>query len=142
MVGLLSCYTEQLRPLSEHLQATQDRQKTEDSPKGTPKARTRAAITPAEEAHFIKEYVEGKSTKEIARESGRSRSSISAVLKRSGVEMRSFREASIEDIRMMVYLYKSGLSLRRVAERVEFSERTVFNQLRKAGIQTRSTQEL
>lgn len=97
-------------------------------------------IAPTEAERIVQGYTAGKSTKQLARESGRSRSSISAVLKRSGIEMRTFREASEADIRMMVYLYESGLSLRRVAERVGFSERTVLNRLREAGIQTRNSQ--
>ncbi len=100
-----------------------------------PKTRTRVEITSAEQQRFVASYLAGKSTKQLERESGRSRTAISAALKQAGVEMRTFRKASPEEINQMITLYQSGLSLVSVAERVGYSEKTVWERLKKAGIQ-------
>ncbi len=51
--------------------------------------------------------------------------------------MRTFRASTQEEIQQMITLYRSGLSLIQVAERVGFSERTVFNRLKRAGVELR-----
>ena len=104
-----------------------------DSQEEAPQARTRVAITPAEEEHFTKEYSAGKSTKQIARESGRSRTAVSAAIKRAGVEIRSGRASTKQEIQEMVALRTSGMSLAKIADRLGYSEKTIWTQLRNAG---------
>lgn len=132
VVGLLSCYTEQLRPLLEHAQATPSDGKVADSSEETSKARTRMAITPAEEERFAKEYSAGKSTKQIARESGRSRTAVSAAIKRAGVSIRPSRASTKQEIQEMIALRSSGMSLVKIADRLGYSEKTIWTQLRNA----------
>ena len=103
-----------------------------DSQEEAPQARTRVTITPAKEKHFSKEYSAGKSTKQIARESGRSRAAVSSAIKRSGVTIRSSRSSTKEDVQEMVALQASGMSLVKIADRLGFSEKTVWTQLRNA----------
>lgn len=134
IVGLLSCYTEQFSPLLEHTQAASNLKKMTDSrEEPSHQARTRAAITPAEEEHFAKEYSASKSTKQIARESGRSRAAVSTAIKRAGVSIRSSRASTKQEIQEMVALRRAGMSLVKIADRLGYSEKTVWTQLRNAG---------
>ena len=104
-----------------------------DSQDEAPQARTRVTITPAKEKHFSKEYSAGKSTKQIARESGRSRAAVSTAIKRTGVSMRSSRASTKQEIQEMVALRTSGMSLVKIADRLGYSEKTIWTQLRNAG---------
>ncbi len=132
LVGLSSCNTEQFGPLIDHLQDTQNRGESAVLSRRQHQIQNRAKITPSEEALFTAEYLAGKSTKQIARESGRSRAAVSSAIKRSGVTIRSSRSSTKEDVQEMVALQASGMSLVKIADRLGFSEKTVWTQLRNA----------
>lgn len=81
-------------------------------------------------------YRAGKSVYELAAEHSCHRTTISGILKRSGVTMRR-KPARETQIREMVRLYESGLSLAKVGERVGFSDGTVHRYLRERGVRMR-----
>ncbi len=132
MVGLSSCNTEQFAPLVAHLQDTQNRGEFAELSRKQPGTQTLGKITPAEEVCFTAEYLAGKSTKQIARESGRSRAAVSSAIKRSGVTIRSSHSSTKEDVQEMVALRASGMSLVKIADRLGFLEKTIWTQLRNA----------
>lgn len=94
-------------------------------------------VTPKQAAVLVDGYLAGKSTKQLAAEYARSRATISAMLKRAEVEIRTFRASIPENIWEMITLYRSELSLIEVAERVGFPEKTVFTKLKRAGVKLR-----
>ena len=94
-------------------------------------------ITGEEADAVVAGYRAGKSVYELATEHSCHRTTISGILKRSGVTMR--RTPAREDqILEMVRLYESGLSLARVSERVGFSDKTVHHYLRERGVRMRN----
>ena len=134
MVGLSSCNTEQFGPLIDHLQDTQNRGEFAGESRKQPETQTHGKVAQAEEARFAREYAAGRSTKQIARESGRSRAAVSAAIKRAGVPIRTTRCSTKEEIQEMVALHAAGMSLVKIADRLGFSERTVWTQLRKTKV--------
>ena len=135
-MGLSSCNTEQFAPLLDHLQDAQTLGELAEVSRKQSETQTRGKITPSEEIHFTTEYLTGKSTKQIARESGRSRAAVSAAvsaaIKRTGASIRSSRASTNEEIQEMVDLRASGMSLVKIADRLGYSEKTVWTQLRNA----------
>lgn len=83
-------------------------------------------------------YAEGATVYQLAKEFRCHRTTVAARLKEHGVELRN-RPATDEEVVQFVALYRSGLSLVRVAEKTGFSEKTVFNRLRAEGVRLRDT---
>ena len=73
---------------------------------------------------------------ELATEYSCHRTTISRILKCNNVPMRR-KPAREAQIREMVRLYESGLSLVKVGERVGFSDGTVHRYLRERGVRIR-----
>lgn len=137
MVGLFSSHANELRKAHGHLarNASQDRSKDvllrsrRKAPPRFSEARSRAIVAG---------YMDGKTVYELADEHCCHRTTISAVLKRNGIELR-LKPSSEEQIRQMIRLYESGLSLAAVGERVHCNPSTVLNHLRRNGIRTRDS---
>lgn len=83
-------------------------------------------------------YWAGATVYELAGEFGIERRTVATRLKKAGVSMRR-QPASAEQAAEMVRLYKSGLSLAKVADQTGVSTKTVLNYLRADGIQLRDT---
>jgi hypothetical protein len=134
-VGLFSSHANDLRVLHGLLEPV-------SAPRATPvvgQVRTRTVqrrIVGAEAEAVVTAYRSGRSVYELAVEHSCHRTTISGILKRSGVAMRR-TPPSDSQIREMVRLYKSGLSLVRVGERVGYSGDTVHRYLREQGVRMR-----
>lgn len=73
----------------------------------------------------------------LARQYGVRREAISKLLRRSGVEIRTQRAMTQEEIDEAERHYTSGLSLQRIATRLGWEDTTIYNQLKKRGVQMR-----
>lgn len=112
------------------------------SVQGTPPIRTRTnhqAQTRLREDQalaLIADYQEGATVSELADRYDVDRVTASRILHRHSVTMR-FRSPSPAEVDEAVRLYRSGLSLVGVGERLGFSNTTVWSALRAAGVEMR-----
>lgn len=137
-MGLFSYNSKELLPLLKYVESIEDAGAQVSTPTLDAAEPSIRPVSPRQAAEIVDGYLAGKSTKYLATEFGRSRATISVVLKREGVEMRSFRASTPEEVQQMIELYRSGLSLAKVAERIGFSEKTVLTKLKAAGVQLRN----
>lgn len=143
-MGLFSCSTENAQQIRGYLEAGPSRQSRKASgesvPEYEPKSpkRQHQPVTGPLVKSILQRYEQGESTKHLANELGLSRTTISNVLKRNGVEVRVFARPAADTVAEMTRLYKEGLSLEKVGQRVGFSTRTVHTYLRRAGVAMRS----
>ena len=133
VVGLLSCYTEKVETLLKYLSNSSDYNKHASKPARSSKTRTWRPISPAEAQRFADAYLAGKSVGQIASESEWSRTAVSAAIKRTGIAIRTTKSSTKEEIQEMVALRASGMSLVKSADRLGYSEKTIWTQLRNAG---------
>lgn len=134
-VGLASCYANPLRYLQPYLLEAAVQPATPVT--RVPRLRvTQRRITGDEVQAVLAGYRAGKSVYELATEHSCHRTTIRGILKRSGVTMRRI-PAREDQIREMVRLYESGLSLVKVGEQVGFSDGTVHRYLREQGVPMR-----
>ncbi len=135
MVGLASCYANPLRYLQPYLLEAAAQPATPVTRASRSRV-TQRRITGDEGEAVVAGYRAGKSVYELATEHSCHRTTISGILKRNSVTMR--RASAREDqIREMVRLYASGLSLVDVARRVGISAKTVHTHLRDQGVPMR-----
>ena len=91
------------------------------------------------EASTITElYATGISAAEVARRVGRPSRTVTGVLRRKGIEIRSCPPPVKADVNEMIRLYESGLSLAKVGKVVGVSQSTVGKHLSDTGITLRS----
>lgn len=87
---------------------------------------------------LIQGYTAGVTTYELDDRFGIDRRTVTAILRRHGVEMRR-RGLSPGQVDDAIHLYNSGWSLAQVGERLGVEPTTVLNRLRERGIPTRDT---
>jgi DNA-binding MarR family transcriptional regulator len=87
---------------------------------------------------LIQSYTAGVTTYELGDRFGIDRRTVSAILRRRGVDMRQ-RGLSPSQIDDAIRLYNSGWALARVGEHLGVDPTTVLNRLRERGIPTRDT---
>ena len=75
--------------------------------------------------------------KELARVFGVHRTTIRAALDRQGAPVREQRAISSAQVASASQLYRSGLSLTKVGEKLGFNAQTIATHLRRAGVQLR-----
>lgn len=138
LVGLFSCSTEQLRLLSDSLTGAPRPQMTSTAENNV-RVRAKGPVSGADVSAILQGYSDGKSTKSLAAEYCRSRTTISNILKRNHVKARALARPSDSDVARMSQLYESGLSLENVGKEVGFSAKTVYTHLLRKGITVRST---
>ena len=73
----------------------------------------------------------------LARQYGVRREAISTLLPRSGVAIRTQRAMTQEEIDEAERHYTSGLPLQKIATRLGWEDITIYNQLKKRGVQMR-----
>ena len=96
-------------------------------------------LTADQLARLVAGYKAGVTVYELAADFGIDRRTVSAHMKRQGVQMR-LRPPNASTIDEMVRLYRSGLSLAKVGGAVGFNADTVLKYLRTRGVPTRDTQ--
>jgi lambda repressor-like predicted transcriptional regulator len=79
-------------------------------------------------------YASGESMAELARTYGVCRETISKIIREAGVEIRTQRAISPEQIAEAAVLYRQGWSLARLAECYGFDGQTIHTHLKRAGI--------
>ncbi|WP_217132511.1 hypothetical protein [Leucobacter chinensis] len=142
-MALFSCKTEKLQHLSEHLLAIPSSQNDEVSGQPDPyyeaseHKRQYRVVTKGEATEIIAAYQAGESTGSIAKRLGRSRNGVGLVLKRHGVEMRTFSPSETV-VKQMVEMYELGQSLATIGKRYSISPTTVSLHLRKQGVKIRT----
>jgi hypothetical protein len=87
---------------------------------------------------LIAGYQAGATVYELGDRFGIDRRTVSAILRRHGIDMRQ-RGLSPSQVDDAIRLYNSGWALARVGEHLRVDPTTVLNQLRKRGIPTRDT---
>ncbi len=95
-------------------------------------------VTEKKAALIVEGYTAGKTVYELADEYRINRVTVSEVLKRQGVKLRR-QPPTEEQIRQMARLYESGLSLKKVGDRLGFNATTVRANLLKAGVGMRDS---
>jgi hypothetical protein len=73
----------------------------------------------------------------LATQYGVTRSTVSGILRRAGVEVRQPRVISPAEIDEAVRLYESGCSLERIGTKLKFTHKTIWRHLVKRGIAMR-----
>lgn len=93
-----------------------------------------------EQGEVVKSYQAGKTINAVAREFRLHRTTVTSILDRHGVPVRShyMTEKHLDEARM---LYESGLSLARIGDRLSFDAQTVRTHLFRAGVQIRGAHE-
>lgn len=87
---------------------------------------------------IVQRYRSGESTTKLSVEYGVSRSSVAALLRKQGVALRG-QAMTHEAIDRAVALYRQGLTIREVADKVDYSDSTVRSALRSKGVSMRTT---
>lgn len=103
-----------------------------------PARKTCPRVSPEKAARIVAGYQSGKTVYELANEHRINRVTVSEVLKREGVKLRR-QPPSEQQIRQMTRLYESGLSLKKVGDRLGFNATTVRANLLKAGVRMRDS---
>lgn len=92
-------------------------------------------LTPDERALVAKKYEAGATADELAAEFGCHPTTVRSAVKAKGVAMR-LAKTTTGQADEAVRLYRSGLSMVTVAERLGLSARTIFNIMRERGVAT------
>lgn len=95
-------------------------------------------LTSDEIADLCNKYLAGRQAFELAKEFGVHPTTVAAVLKREGVEIRQ-RGLSSEQIDEAEGLYRDGWSLARIGQHFNVDHGTVWHQLKKRGVKMRDT---
>jgi AraC-like DNA-binding protein len=97
---------------------------------------TRVRLTDSQRSEVVQRYEARESANTLAAEFGVDRRTLTAHLRRVGVEVR-YRVVDRIDVDAAAELYVSGLSLAAVSQRIGVSARSVLTEFRAAGITTR-----
>lgn len=95
-------------------------------------------LTPDMMGDIVRRYQAGEPTTTLSKDFGVSRSGIASLLRKEGVALRG-QAMTQEAIDRAVALYRQGLTIRQVADKVDYSYSTVRSALRSKGISIRST---
>jgi hypothetical protein len=107
-------------------------------PLDRPKPRRARQLDAEQIQDLIAGYQAGATVYELGDRFGIDRRTVSAILRRHGMDMRQ-RGLSPSQIDDAIHLYNFGWALARVGEHLRVDPTTVLNQLRKRGIPTRDT---
>lgn len=105
----------------------------------TPVPRAAKQLRGEQLRELVAAYEAGGTLRALAKQFGITAQTASGLLKRQGVTLRS-SQLGEEDVNKAVHLYAQGLSLARVAERVNSSAETVRRHLIKREVRIRDTQ--
>lgn len=144
LVGLSSCYQKQLASLVTFVRSRkEDRNPTgsdsssDNTAPSIPSERARQKhLTPEEILQAVQLYKSGLSTYEIAKQFECDRHTITRALTGKGLALRNKPMNSSQEAQA-IELYQSGLSIAKVGARMNFGATTVFNMLKRNGIERR-----
>ena len=90
-------------------------------------------------ARLVERYRAGASSRQLANELGINKTSVITMLRTQSVTIRNGR-ITHEDIEEAKRLYASGRSVAMIGRKLNYSPKTIWNQLTKAGVRMRDTQ--
>jgi transposase-like protein len=103
-----------------------------------PKVRRKVHLSEAQKQDLVASYLLGTTTVELAVRYEIHYTTVSKYLKQRGVAIRLKSLREIEKV-LAVDLYRSGLSVAKVADRIGCAPNTIRSELRAAGVQMRDT---
>lgn len=101
-------------------------------------------VTKEDECHICDEYVEGLSSVKLSNKYNLNPSTIIAILKRRGVQIRQSRKSHIfstEEEKKICKEYEGGLSTYQLAKKYDSNHVTIYNILKRRGVSLRSRQK-
>jgi lambda repressor-like predicted transcriptional regulator len=101
-----------------------------------PPKQSQTRLDPEEVAQLVAAYEAGGRVKQLARQFGIHRLTVSSILQREGVTLRP-RGIHPDDLSEVIRLYREGWPLARLAAKFDVSPTTVTNTLRRAGVPIR-----
>jgi lambda repressor-like predicted transcriptional regulator len=101
-----------------------------------PQKQAQTRLDPEEVAKLAAAYQAGGRVKQLARQFGIHRYTVSSILQREGVTLRP-RVIHPDDLPEVIRLYRDGWALARLAAKFDVSPSTVTNALRNAGVPIR-----
>lgn len=136
MVGLFSSHANKIGEA--HTALLKDTPVATAPATAPPVRKTCPRVSPEKATRIVEGYKAGKTVYELADEHRINPVTVSEVLKREGVKLR--RQPPTDDqIRQMTHLYESGVSLKKVGDRLGFNATTIHSNLRKAGVKNRDS---
>ncbi len=101
--------------------------------------RAAARLSIKQNESLVAEYAAGASTYELAERYGVRRDTVTARLKRAGVEVRPGAAVALDEAaeRRVATLYRDGLSMRSIARQLGVSDNTILKALRAQGVPSR-----
>lgn len=133
MVALLTCNARNCLTIAKHLD------RAPHTPVIVPRQKVRArALSKTDQEKLVKAYEGGATIRELAEEYATSKLVIKNTLKANSVRIKLTRPTE-HDVKAMIRLYESGLSLARTGDRVGFDAVTVRKYLLENGVMTRNT---
>jgi transposase-like protein len=103
-----------------------------------PRIRHKVHLTESQMQDLVASYLCGSTILELAAQHDICRTTISKYLKQRGVVIR-LRSLGTNDVALAISLYGSGLSVAKVAERIDCAPNTVRSELLAAGVEMRDT---
>lgn len=102
-------------------------------------AKAPTGLSTSQQAELLDLYEQGASTYELARRYKIRRDMVTAYVKRSGLPVRPGPQVALETAAQaqVAVLYRSGLSLRKIGDRLGVSDNTVLKALREQGVASR-----
>lgn len=94
-------------------------------------------LGPAAQVELMRAYQSGQSMYALAHHFDIRTSTVSGILRRSGIPIREQRTFGDADLQAATDLYEQGLSLAKVGDRLGFDTETVRKHLRRNGVQIR-----
>ena len=141
-MGLVSTYLNHVHAaqgLSELLAAAQsEARRSVPRPVVTRVAPRTKRLSADETADLCRQYEAGRAAFELAKDFGIHPATVTATLKRAGVEVRQ-RGLNPEQIDEAEKLYRDGQSLARIGQHFSVDHGTVWHQLKKRGVKMRDT---
>ena len=119
---------------------TVGQQSPTDPPRLPRPAQQQRRLLPEEQAELVRAYVAGALVQELAARYGVHRTTVTANLQQSGVELRR-RGMSPKQLQEAVRLYAEGWSCQRLGDRYRCDDETVRQRLKRAGVKLREPWE-
>lgn len=137
-LGELARTQSAVRALETPLRKLPDPTAPAPSPVDQPKLARARQLDADQVQALVQDYVAGATTYGLGARFSIDRRTVSAILRRHGVQMRR-RGLSPEDVDDAIRRYEAGWSLARIGEHLNVDPTTVLSRLRERGVPTRDT---
>ena len=142
LVGLVSAYLNHVHTGQRLLQllatARSEAERSVPRPVVTRPAPRAKRLTSEETADLCRQYLDGRQAFELAKSFGVHPTTVTAILKREGIEIRQ-RGLTLAQVDEAGKLYRDGQSLARIGQHFRVDQGTVWHQLKKRGVKMRDT---